>query len=164
MLWPPTLEMYDVCASGSTFFEPLNIMCSKRCANPVRPGALVFRAHVVPDLHVDDRRRVILEQHDREAVRQRRDAVVELRRRYCGGKRRGREEDGNCRPSGQYARQPDDDVSGASGSDRAFCDYGTILFSSASSRPTEIGQSPLQFGKGPEDRHRLQPFRLSMAG
>ena len=38
LLWPPTDEIIDVCASGSTFFEPLNIMCSKRCANPVRPG------------------------------------------------------------------------------------------------------------------------------
>ena len=37
LLWPPTLEMHDGCPSGSTFFEPLNIMCSKRCANPVRP-------------------------------------------------------------------------------------------------------------------------------
>ena len=35
-------EMIDVCASGSTFFEPLNIRCSNRCANPVRPGFSFF--------------------------------------------------------------------------------------------------------------------------
>ena len=32
----------DVCCSGSTFFDPLNIMCSKRCANPVRPARSSF--------------------------------------------------------------------------------------------------------------------------
>ena len=42
LLWPPTLEMYDGCPSGSTFFEPLNIMCSNRCAKPVRPGFSFF--------------------------------------------------------------------------------------------------------------------------
>ncbi len=33
----PTLEISEVCDSGSTFLEPLNIMCSNRCAKPVRP-------------------------------------------------------------------------------------------------------------------------------
>src|SRR5262245_56673743 len=32
------LEIQEGCPSGSTFFEPWNIMCSKRCAKPVRPG------------------------------------------------------------------------------------------------------------------------------
>jgi hypothetical protein len=36
------LAMIDVWESGSTFFEPLNIMCSKRCAKPVRPGFSFF--------------------------------------------------------------------------------------------------------------------------
>ena len=35
-------EMIEVCASGSTFFDPLNIMCSKRWAKPVRPGFSFF--------------------------------------------------------------------------------------------------------------------------
>jgi hypothetical protein len=34
--------MMEVCDSGSTFLEPLNIMCSKRCANPVRPARSFF--------------------------------------------------------------------------------------------------------------------------
>ena len=38
LLRPPMLAMIEVCDSGSTFFEPLNIMCSNRCAKPVRPG------------------------------------------------------------------------------------------------------------------------------
>jgi hypothetical protein len=42
LLRPPTLEIIDVCDSGSTFLEPLNIMCSKRCANPVRPARSFF--------------------------------------------------------------------------------------------------------------------------
>jgi hypothetical protein len=42
LLWPPTDEIIDVCCSGSTFFEPLNIMCSNRCAKPVRPGRSFF--------------------------------------------------------------------------------------------------------------------------
>jgi hypothetical protein len=42
LLWPPTLEIQDGCPSGSTFFDPLNIMCSNRCAKPVRPGFSFF--------------------------------------------------------------------------------------------------------------------------
>jgi hypothetical protein len=37
LLCPPTLEMRDGWPSGSTFFEPLNIMCSNKWAKPVRP-------------------------------------------------------------------------------------------------------------------------------
>ena len=39
---PPMLVIQEGCWSGSTFFEPLNIMCSKRWANPVRPGFSFF--------------------------------------------------------------------------------------------------------------------------
>ena len=39
---PPTREIMVRCESGSTFFEPLNIMCSNRWANPVRPGRSFF--------------------------------------------------------------------------------------------------------------------------
>ncbi len=42
MAWPPTEAMIEVCCSGSTFLEPLNIMCSKKCAKPVRPGFSFF--------------------------------------------------------------------------------------------------------------------------
>ena len=75
----------DGCPSGSTFFEPLNIMCSNRCANPVRPGLLVLRADVIPELGVHDRRRVILEQHDLQAVRA---ASSSCSRVSAGGPRR----------------------------------------------------------------------------
>ena len=34
--------MIEVCCSGSTLREPLNIMCSKKCAKPVRPGFSFF--------------------------------------------------------------------------------------------------------------------------
>ena len=36
------LEIHDGWPSGSTFFEPLNIMCSNRWAKPVRPGFSFF--------------------------------------------------------------------------------------------------------------------------
>jgi hypothetical protein len=42
LLRPPTLAMMEVCESGSTFFEPLNIMCSNRWAKPVRPARSFF--------------------------------------------------------------------------------------------------------------------------
>jgi hypothetical protein len=42
LLWPPTLDTHDGCPSGSTFFEPLNIMCSNRWAKPVRPARSFF--------------------------------------------------------------------------------------------------------------------------
>jgi len=42
LLRPPTLATMDVWDSGSTFLEPLNIMCSKKWANPVRPGRSFF--------------------------------------------------------------------------------------------------------------------------
>src|SRR5688572_13715916 len=38
LLWPPILASSDACSSGSTFLDPLNIMCSNRWAKPVRPG------------------------------------------------------------------------------------------------------------------------------
>ena len=47
-------------------------------------GLLVLRSDVIPDLQVDDRRRVILGQHDGQPVRQRRDLVLQL------GRTRGR--------------------------------------------------------------------------
>ncbi len=34
---PPLLNTSMKCSPGPTFSEPLNIMCSNRCANPVRP-------------------------------------------------------------------------------------------------------------------------------
>ena len=42
LLCPPMLVMRDGCSSGPTFFDPLNIRCSKRCAKPVRPGRSFF--------------------------------------------------------------------------------------------------------------------------
>jgi hypothetical protein len=42
LAWPPTDAMIDVCCSGSTLREPLNIRCSKKCAKPVRPGFSFF--------------------------------------------------------------------------------------------------------------------------
>src|SRR5262249_15633315 len=42
LLCPPTAAIIDVCASGWTFFDPLNIRCSNRCAKPVRPGFSFF--------------------------------------------------------------------------------------------------------------------------
>ena len=44
---------------------------------------LVLRADVVPDLSVNDRRRMIFEEHDLETVRQRRHRVIQLRRPDC---------------------------------------------------------------------------------
>ncbi len=49
------------------------------------PRLLVLRPDVVPQLHVHDRRGVILRENHREAVGERRDPVVELRRRHGGG-------------------------------------------------------------------------------
>ena len=42
LLCPPMLASIDACSSGSTFFDPLNIMCSNRCAKPVRPAFSSF--------------------------------------------------------------------------------------------------------------------------
>ncbi len=53
-------------------------MCSNRCANPVRPGLLVLRPDVIPDLGVHDRRRVIFEKDHLQPVGQRRHRVIEL--------------------------------------------------------------------------------------
>ncbi len=35
---PPACSMSAKCAVSGTLAEPWNIMCSKRCAKPVRPG------------------------------------------------------------------------------------------------------------------------------
>ena len=42
LLCPPTEAIIEVWPSDSTFFEPLNIRCSNRCAKPVRPGFSFF--------------------------------------------------------------------------------------------------------------------------
>ena len=57
------------------------------------PGAarlLVLRPDVIHDLQVHDRRRVVLRQHYREPVRQRRDLVLQFRRTRGRGRRQGR--------------------------------------------------------------------------
>ena len=61
-----------------TFFEPLNIRCSNRCAKPVRPGASSFDPTWYQSGQMDDRRRVVFEKDHLQAVRQRRHRVVEL--------------------------------------------------------------------------------------
>jgi hypothetical protein len=48
------------------------------------PGLLVLGPDVIPDLHVNDRRGMILEKHHVEAVRQRGCRVIELRRTNRG--------------------------------------------------------------------------------
>ena len=55
-------------------------MCSKKWANPVRPGRSFFEPDVVPQRHVHDRRRVILGQDDAQPVAERRHLVLQLRR------------------------------------------------------------------------------------
>ena len=46
---------------------------------PGASGLLVLRAHVIPQLEVDDRRRVVFFQHHRQAVRESRQFVFEFR-------------------------------------------------------------------------------------
>ena len=49
---------------SATFFEPSNIKCSKRCANPVRPRRSLAEPDVVPDVDGDDRHaRVAMQNH-----------------------------------------------------------------------------------------------------
>ena len=74
-----------------TFCEPMNMMCSNRCANPVRPSFLVAGADLVPGIDGHDRSRVILVEDDLEPVRQR--VLLELDFGNClGAERHG------CRP------------------------------------------------------------------
>ena len=62
---------------------PVNIMCSKRCAN--RSGrAFVCRADVVPDIDRDQRQRAVLRQDDLETVGQAIFLVGDARRRLGG--------------------------------------------------------------------------------
>ena len=76
---PPAASSSWKCASAGTCFEPWNIMCSNRCANPVRPGRLVRRTDVVPDVDGDERQPLILGEDHLEAVRQR--VLLERNRR-----------------------------------------------------------------------------------
>ena len=63
-----------------------------------KPGParlLVLRPDVIPELHVHDRRRVILRQHHRQAVGERRDLILKLGGRN-GGRRRQAGEGERC--------------------------------------------------------------------
>ena len=60
-------------------------MCSKRCAKPVRPGRSFFEPTWYQSCDVHDRRRVILEEHDRAG----RSAASSSCSRACGGRTRG---------------------------------------------------------------------------
>ena len=80
MSLPPAASSNLKCESPGTCFEPWNIMCSKRCAKPVRPGRFVGRADVVPEFDGDERQPVVLRQDDLEAVRQR---VLLEREAWC---------------------------------------------------------------------------------
>ena len=91
--------------SAATCFEPWNIMCSNRCAKPVRPGDLVGRPDVVPEVDRHHRQPLVLGEDDLEPVRQREGLVLEARgrvdslvalRRWCqplDGARSGGERD-----------------------------------------------------------------------
>ena len=48
-----------------------NIRCSKRCANPVRPGMLVLRADVIPEIHRHHRQPAVLVDDHAQAVLER---------------------------------------------------------------------------------------------
>src|SRR5215212_6326824 len=72
------------------------------------PSSLVLGSDVIYELHVDDRRRVIFRQDDRQPVGQRGDFVLKLRRtggreRWLGG--RGEDPAGKQR-RGQHTRAP----------------------------------------------------------
>ena len=56
------------CAISGTFAEPWNIMCSKRCAKPVRPARSFREPDVVPEVHRDDGRARVARQDDAQAV------------------------------------------------------------------------------------------------
>ena len=71
MFEPPTPSVSLSCRPYGTWPDPVNITCSNRCAKPVRPGSLVLRADVIPDVHRDGRRRVIGREDDGQPVRQR---------------------------------------------------------------------------------------------
>ncbi len=168
----------DVCCSGSTFFEPLNIRCSNRWANPVRPAPLVLRADVVPHLDVDDRRRVVLVQDDAEPVRQRRGRVLELRRPDA---RRG----ADAARQGDRQRQqqgPGDDTPGRPAAGPVAqvrfgachpADYGTSYRRAGVSRTRrqrvdstrgeallQVRQGLLHLRQAPEHGRRLQPVAI----
>ena len=65
------------------------------------PGLLVLRSDVVPERHMDDRGRVILEQDDTQPVGQR--VVIELERRRPDGRGRARCLEGSRHdPDGQH--------------------------------------------------------------
>jgi hypothetical protein len=65
---PPLLNTSVKCSPGPTFSEPLNIMCSKRCAKPVRRAFLVGRADVVGDGDGEGRGGMVLRHDDPETV------------------------------------------------------------------------------------------------
>src|SRR6185503_2535858 len=54
---------------------------------------LVLRPDVIPQLQVHDRRRVIFRRHQRQAIGERGDFVLQLRRADRGGRRGGRRRD-----------------------------------------------------------------------
>jgi hypothetical protein len=70
--------MTDVCDSGSTFCEPLNIMCSNRCANPVRPGRSFFEPTWYHTATCANRRGVILGQNHAQPVWQRQELILKF--------------------------------------------------------------------------------------
>ena len=76
---------------------------------PGAPGLLVLRADVIHELQVDDRRRMVFRQHQRQTVRQFGDLVQQFRRAYRGGRGlRGDADEGrDQRDGGQQARNPD---------------------------------------------------------
>ena len=73
---------------SGTCVDPSNMTCSNRCAKPVRPGSLVGRADVIPEVHRHHRHARVAVQDDVQPVGQR-----ELRvgngqgRRACASER-----------------------------------------------------------------------------
>jgi hypothetical protein len=62
---------------GLNVLRALEHQMLEQMREPGAPRFLVFRADVIPELHVDNRRRVILGEDDRQTVRKRRELVLD---------------------------------------------------------------------------------------
>ena len=58
-------------------------MCSNRCANPVRPGTLVQRPNVIPEVHRNQRQTMVFMRDHLQAVGQRVSLVLDFRQLQC---------------------------------------------------------------------------------
>ena len=135
------------------------------------PGAarpLVFRADVIPDLHVHDRRRVVLGQDDGQAVWQFRDLVLELRRTDGRLERSARNHAEAAQARSRGPPQRDRGAPENAGRQCHSLDYGTRLPASRAGRRAARRDRALRPRRSPGrgaivSGHRRRPRRASSA-